>query len=235
MQMVIGQLISLLRSKPLKYFIAALFCTLLIASVLALRLESASLFKLVVSFLQSQPLIAPIIFILIYILATLALLPAMLLNLEAGVLWHPFWGSIFSMIGSIGGAVCAFLIARYLLKDYLDSKLRSPTWEKINQKVQKNAWEVVAFIRINPFLSIGPVNYLFGITSIPLSTYTWATAIFLAPPTIYFAILGNSIGNITTTGLNQSHIRDLIIISSAIALFLMLKILSKKIIGDRNV
>ena len=49
-----------------------------------------------------------IVFIGIYIIATLAFLPAAILTLGAGVLFGVIWGSLYVFIGATLGAVAAF-------------------------------------------------------------------------------------------------------------------------------
>ncbi|MDP5016465.1 MAG: hypothetical protein NWQ43_04040, partial [Dolichospermum sp.] len=52
-----------------------------------------------------------IVFIGIYIIATLAFLPASLLTLGAGVMFGVIWGSLYVFIGATLGATAAFLVA----------------------------------------------------------------------------------------------------------------------------
>ena len=63
--------------------------------------------------------IAPIAFILIYIIATVAFLPGSVLTLGAGVLFGVIQGSIYVFIGATIGATLAFLVGRYLARGSL--------------------------------------------------------------------------------------------------------------------
>ena len=59
--------------------------------------------------INSLGAIGGIVFIGIYIIATLAFLPASLLTLGAGVIFGVIWGSIYVFIGATLGAIAAFL------------------------------------------------------------------------------------------------------------------------------
>ena len=51
----------------------------------------------------------------------------------------------------------------------------------------------MAFVRLNPLFP-GPVNFLFGLTSMTLWTFFWSTTVFLIPLTVAFSVLGSSVG-----------------------------------------
>ena len=65
----------------------------------------------------------PIAFITIYILATVLFLPGSLLTLGAGLLFGPFSGSVYVSIASTIGATCAFLVGRYLARDWVAKQI----------------------------------------------------------------------------------------------------------------
>ena len=130
---------------------------------------------------------APALFIGAYALAVALLLPTLPLNLAAGALWGPALGSIVALAGSTSGALLAFLLARSAVGRPLSRSLDRGRARRLQTLLQQHGWKVVAFVRLNPVFP-GPVNFLFGFTSISARTYCWATGVFLAPPTIAFAI-----------------------------------------------
>ena len=62
--------------------------------------------------------IAPIAFMLIYIVATVAFLPGSVLTLGSGVLFGVVKGSIFVFFGATIGATFAFLVGRYVARGW---------------------------------------------------------------------------------------------------------------------
>ena len=64
---------------------------------------------------------APVVFFCAYILATVLFLPGLLFTLAAGALFGPYVGTLIALIGAAVGATIAFLIARYVLADWIAS------------------------------------------------------------------------------------------------------------------
>src|SRR5579859_1950749 len=64
-----------------------------------------------------------IIFILIYVVATVLFVPGSVLTLGAGAVFGVVWGSVYVSLGSILGATSAFLAGRYLARDAIARKL----------------------------------------------------------------------------------------------------------------
>jgi uncharacterized membrane protein YdjX (TVP38/TMEM64 family) len=177
------------------------------------------------AFLKNYPTLAPALFILLYVLLSVMLVPTLPLNLGAGFLWGTIWGTCFSVIGATLGAVGSFLVARY----YFRHEVKHPAWLWLRDEIEGNGWKAIAFIRINPILSIGPVNYLLGITSVPLITYFWATGLFLIPPSALVSSIGNSMGDLALKGTAYSLPQNILIIAISVTLIVFTKPLMKKI------
>jgi uncharacterized membrane protein YdjX (TVP38/TMEM64 family) len=61
--------------------------------------------------------IAPLLFMLVYALATVLFLPRSVLTLTGGALFGPVLGTFYNLTGAMLGATLAVLIARYLASD----------------------------------------------------------------------------------------------------------------------
>ena len=178
--------------------------------------------------LANYPRLAPILFVSTYTILSVVLVPTLPLNIGAGFLWGPLWGTFLSILGATSGAICAFLIARYLGGDYFNQQFRHSAWIWLRNEIDKNAWKSVAFTRINPIFSFGPLNYFFGITSIPFSTYTWATIVFLLPPSALFASVGHSIGDFTLNGAAYGLLRNTLIVSAIFTALVFIRLVIKR-------
>lgn len=64
------------------------------------------------------------VFMLLYIVATVAFLPGSILTLGAGFVFGVIWGSVYVSIASTLGSICAFLIGRYLARGWVSEKNR---------------------------------------------------------------------------------------------------------------
>jgi uncharacterized membrane protein YdjX (TVP38/TMEM64 family) len=89
--------------------------------------------------------IAPLVFILIYIIATVAFLPGSVLTLGAGVLFGVIKGSVYVFIGATLGATLAFLVGRYLARGWISKKIQGDR-SSCGQRRIKNC-------SFNPFIS----------------------------------------------------------------------------------
>jgi len=177
----------------------------------------------IVSFLKLHPTIAPVVFIIVYVVMVVCLVPTLPLNLGAGLLWGPYWGGILTVIGAGAGAACAFLITRYLASEYLNRKFNDSAWTRLSEEVQRQDWKTVAFARLNPIFPFGPSSYFFGLTRITFSRYIFTTMLSIFPLCIVFAAVGSSIGGIVLDWKTHSLVKDLVAISLAVTLLVLLK------------
>jgi uncharacterized membrane protein YdjX (TVP38/TMEM64 family) len=171
-----------------------------------------------IAFVRQEPVAAPFLFVLVYAAGVTLFLPCLPLNLVAGVLWGPVEGSTVAIAGSFLGALAAFLLARGALGQPLSRKFGSQYVTWLQDEFQRHGWKVVAFVRLNPIFP-GPVNYVFGLTSIDFRSYAWASAAFLTPPTIAFAVLGDFMGSMALTGSVQ-NLRNTLLLVGLSLLFL---------------
>lgn len=152
------------------------------------------------SLIDEYPVTAPIIFVIAYAVLVALLIPTLPVNLAAGVLWGGIWGGILATIGGALGAIIAFLFARTSLGQPLAKRYDNRLLKWMTDQLENNAWKVIAFVRLNPAFPSGPVNFLFGLTSVPFLLYSYSSAIFLLPPAIGVALIGEQAGEIILTG-----------------------------------
>jgi uncharacterized membrane protein YdjX (TVP38/TMEM64 family) len=143
----------------------------------------------------------PGVFVLIYILATVLFIPGSLLTLGAGVLFGVIWGSIWVSVASTCGATCAFLIGRYLIRDWVAKQIeKHEKFKAIDQSVAVEGWKIVALTRLSPIFPFNLLNYAFGITQVSLKDYFWASWIGMMPGTIMYVYIGSLAGNLAALG-----------------------------------
>jgi uncharacterized membrane protein YdjX (TVP38/TMEM64 family)/Fe-S oxidoreductase len=194
------------KNSPWKLLI---FLPLLVAAVAGVHLSGAA------HYLQQERLreliagygaLAPAIYILIYALAPVLLLPGLPITIAGGILFGPFWGVVYTITGATIGASLAFLTARYLARDWVKGKLTGPRWEKLDSEVARHGWKVVAFTRLIPAFPFNLLNYAFGLTKIPFAHYVVVSFICMLPACIAFIVFSSSLlglirGNVSPTAL----------------------------------
>jgi uncharacterized membrane protein YdjX (TVP38/TMEM64 family) len=141
-----------------------------------------------------------IAFIVLYILATIAFLPGSILTLGAGVVFGVFFGSVYVFIGATLGAIAAFLVGRYLARDWVAQKIaENQKFKAIDQAVAREGLKIVLLTRLSPIFPFFLLNYAYGITGVSLKDYAIAS-VGMIPGTITFVYIGSLAGNLATLG-----------------------------------
>ena len=145
------------------------------------------------TYVESLGILGPLFYILIYTVAPSVFLPGLPLTIAGGILFGPVWGVIYTIIGATAGACLAFLSARYLAGDWINSKLNGPRWRTLHQNVEDHGWKIVAFTRLIPLFPFNLLNYAFGLTRIKFMPYALATALCMLPACIAFIVFSSSL------------------------------------------
>ena len=144
--------------------------------------------------------IAPIAFMLIYIVATVAFLPGSVLTLGAGVVFGVIQGSIYVFIGATIGATLAFLVGRYLARGWISQKIAgNKKFSAIDRAVGNEGFKIVLLTRLSPVFPFNLLNYGLGVTGVSLKDYVLAS-IGMIPGTIMYVYIGSLAGSIATIG-----------------------------------
>ncbi len=136
---------------------------------------------------------APLLFIGLYALATVLFLPGSVLTLAGGAVFGPVWGTLYNLTGATLGAVLAFVIARYLASNWVQTRVEASAGgrvERLVKGVEAEGWRFVAFTRLVPLFPFNLLNYALGLTRIPLLHYTVATYVFMLPGALAYTYLG---------------------------------------------
>ena len=141
---------------------------------------------------------APVVFFCAYVLATLLFLPGLLFTLAAGALFGPYLGTLIALVGATVGATAAFLVARYVLADWIASRTPARV-QRVIAGVEDEGWRFVAMTRLIPFIPFNALNYALGLTRIRLVSYALASFVFMAPGAAAYAYLGHA-GRSLATG-----------------------------------
>jgi len=139
--------------------------------------------------IQEAGIWAPLLFMAVYAVAAVLFLPGSVLTLAGGALFGPVLGTFYNLTGATIGATLAFLIARYLVSDWVAERTGGGLKQLING-VEGEGWRFVAFTRLVPLFPFNLLNYALGLTRIKLSHYLLATYICMLPASIAYSYLG---------------------------------------------
>ncbi len=137
--------------------------------------------------------LAPIVYMLFYAIAPALFLPGLPITIVGGILFGPFWGVVYSKTGATVGACVAFLVSRYLAREWVEGQLKSPRWRRLDHGVERHGWKVVAFTRLIPLFPFNLLNYAFGLTRIGFRQYAVTTFLCMLPACIAFIVFSSSL------------------------------------------
>jgi uncharacterized membrane protein YdjX (TVP38/TMEM64 family) len=134
----------------------------------------------------------PVIFIAVYVVATVAFIPGSVLTLGAGALFGVLGGSIYVSIASTLGATAAFLIGRYLAREAIARKMKdNERFAAIDRAVASEGWKIVGLTRLSPVFPFTLLNYAFGLTRVKVGHYMLASWIGMMPGTVMYVYIGS--------------------------------------------
>ena len=143
----------------------------------------------------------PILFIALYIAAAVLLLPGSPLTLGAGALFGFYPAFVIAQLGSTLGAACAFLLARYVARDWLAKRIkRNAKFTAIDKAVGGEGWKIVLLTRLSPAFPFNPLNVALGLSRVRFRTYVWTTFVGIIPGELVFIYIGTLAGNLARIG-----------------------------------
>ena len=172
---------------------------IILSAILAVRFTGATRYleqDSLRGLIQGYGALAPVVYMLVYTAAPALFLPGLPLTIAGGILFGPFWGVVYTITGATLGACVAFLISRYVAREWLANKFRSPRWRRLDEGVEKHGWKIVAFTRLMPIFPFNLLNYAFGLTKITFLHYAVTTFLFMLPACIAFIVFSSSLPDV---------------------------------------
>lgn len=151
------------------------------------------------------------IYIVIYVVRPLILFPATLLTVASGLIFGPWLGTLFTVIGENASANLGFVLARWFGRKMVESHLtlRVSRWD---ERLKQNGFVAVMTMRLI-MLPFDAVNFGCGLTAIRHCDYAVGTFIGILPSLIGFVFLG---------GIAVSGVQNRVLVLSLSALFMLL-------------
>ncbi len=142
---------------------------------------------------------APVLCILLDAVFTVLSLPTTLVGIAIALLFGVGKGLIIALLGLGLGMSTSFLIARYLIRDWLGRCLStSRFYQRLNQMMTTNGWRLVMFTRLLPINPYSLLNYAYGLTRIRFWPYLLASIIGVIPNTLALLWTVHAAGQLAT-------------------------------------
>lgn len=176
-------------------FILGLFATFFIFDLgQYLNLEFLkSKHALIAGYYRAHPLLTALVFMAVYIAAAGLSIPgAAILTLAAGAIFGLLWGTVIASIASTVGATLSFLLSRFVLHDWVQSRY-GDRLKKINEGIRRDGASYLFALRLVPAFPFFAVNIMMGLTPIKTRTYFWVSQLGMLPATVVYVNAGHQL------------------------------------------
>lgn len=138
--------------------------------------------------------LAPIVFLSIYVVATMVGFPSSPLTFTAGAMFGALPGFILATIASQLTVTSAFLVSRRFANVPVNRWLgKNRRFQQLNRLTQRHDVLVVLTVRLVNILPFFLVNYGFGVTKVSFGRYVLWSFIGKIPGTIVLVLIGDAI------------------------------------------
>ena len=135
--------------------------------------------------------VGPIAVALVYVVTTVLFIPGSAITIGAGTLFGLKTGFFVVLVGANLGALCAFLLARTLLRGKVtkwaegNAKFRS-----LDRAIGSQGFKMVFLSRLSPAFPFNLLNYLLGLTAVRTGSYVVANLLGMLPGILLYVYIG---------------------------------------------
>ena len=148
--------------------------------------------------LESAGLWAPLMFVIIYVVGVCLFLPGTLLTALGAAIFGPYWGFLYVWTGAMIGSGLAFLIGRYLGRDFAAS-LIGDKLQRFDDAIERNGFATVLYLRLMYF-PFTPMNFGMGLTKVRFWDYLSGTALGILVGTFIFTFFVGTLRDVWAMG-----------------------------------
>lgn len=146
--------------------------------------------------LEQSPLRVTLIAFALYVVVVALSLPAAtIMGLAAGALFGLWYGTLLVSFASSVGATLAFLISRYLLRDFVQQHFGDKL-KGINEGMAKDGALYLFMLRLVPIFPFFLINLLMGLTQIHTRTFYWVSQLGMLAGTLVYVNAGVQLARI---------------------------------------
>jgi dihydrolipoamide dehydrogenase len=147
---------------------------------------------------SAQPILAIVIYALVYIAVTALSLPgATILTLAGGGVFGLLWGTVIVSFASTIGATLAFLAARFLFRDTVNAHFGTRL-KSIDEGINKDGAFYLFTLRLVPLFPFFMINLTMGLTGLKVWTFYWVSQIGMLAGTVVYVNAGTQLAKLDT-------------------------------------
>ncbi len=176
----------------------ALLALAIVAIVVALRtLPVNEWLGLAIVWIEGHRAFAWAVFVIMYVLATVMLMPAFILTLAAGFVFGLPLGVVLVSAGSTLGACSAFLIGRYFARAWVEKQIENHArFRALDLATRHEGFVIVFLVRLSPVFPFNLINYGLSLTAVRFRDYALASWIGMLPVTVLYVYIGTAASDV---------------------------------------
>ena len=148
------------------------------------------------TYVDDNPVTSQLYFVLIYFLmAALSIPGAVLMTLAGGALFGIAVGSVLVVTAASVGATMAFLISRYLLRDFIRNAL-GDRLSAINTGIEQEGAYYLFTLRLVPLFPFFLINVAMALTPLKAWTFFWVSLVGMSAGTIVYVNAGTQLAKL---------------------------------------
>ena len=134
------------------------------------------------------------LYILLFIVATLFLIPGSILVIAGGVIFGPLAGTLLSLLAATLASSASFLFARWLGRELLLKYIGQTTiFQAIEKGIARSGTDFLILTRLIPLFPYNIQNYAYGLTAIPFWTFTFISALTTLPGIFIYTLMASEL------------------------------------------
>jgi len=149
-------------------------------------------------FLEKAGFLAPLAFIMVYVVGVCLFVPGTLLTTLGAAIFGPYFGFVYVWLGAMIGSSLAFLIGRYLGREFAAS-LIGDRLKKYDEGIERNGFATVLYLRLMYF-PFTPMNFGMGLTKVRFRDYFSGTALGIIVGTFIFTFFVGTVKDVWING-----------------------------------
>jgi len=136
------------------------------------------------------------LYFLLYVVVTALSLPgAAVMTLAGGALFGFLPALVVVSFASSIGATLAFLVSRYLLRDWVQTRFRKRL-KTLNAGIERDGAFYLFTLRLVPIFPFFVINLVLGLTPMRTLTFYWVSQVGMLPGTAVYVNAGTQLGQI---------------------------------------
>ncbi|MGL5698197.1 MAG: TVP38/TMEM64 family protein [Kluyvera sp.] len=134
------------------------------------------------------------LYIALFIVATICLMPGSVLVIVGGIVFGPWLGTLLSLVAATVASSASFLLARSLGRELLLRYVgHTATFQAIERGITRSGIDFLILTRLIPLFPYNIQNYAYGLTAIPFWPYTLISALTTLPGIFIYSLMANEL------------------------------------------